>query len=399
MPEIPNNWRLGFMDFSSSERLKQLPPYLFIEIDKKKKAAIERGVDIISLGIGDPDLPTPGFIIEALHQAAKDKANHQYPLGTGLPKFREAVAGWYGRRFGVQLDPKDEVVALIGSKEGIGHLPLAVLNPGDVCLVPSPGYPVYHAGTLFAGGVSHFMPLEEKNGFLPDLGAIPRDVLGKAKLIWINSPNNPTSVLAGKDFYAKLVEFAREHRLIVASDAAYTEVYYDGKRPSSFLEVPGAKEVGVEFHSLSKTYNMTGWRVGFAVGNKSVLKALADVKGNLDSGVFNPIQYAGIAALEAPDSVTEDIRKIYQERRDLFAEGLRKLGWKFQVPQAAFYLWVKVPNGMTSADWCGKLLDESGIVATPGNGFGREGEGYFRMTLTVDKPRLEEALRRLSKLK
>ncbi|HVZ80846.1 MAG TPA: LL-diaminopimelate aminotransferase [bacterium] len=387
------------MEFPQAERLKKLPPYLFIEMDKKKKAAIEKGVDIISLAIGDPDLATPDFIIEALYKAAKDKVNHQYPLGSGLPKFREAVAKWYKRRFQVDLDPKDEVVALIGSKEGIGHLPIGILDPGDVVLMPSPGYPVYHAGTLFAGGESYFMPLLEKNGFLPDLDAIPADVLKRAKLIWTNSPNNPTSVLMDKAFYEKTLAFAQKHGLIVANDAAYTELYYDGKRPVSFLEVPGSKEMGVEFHSLSKTFNMTGWRVGFAVGNKSVLKALAEVKGNLDSGVFNPIQYAGIAALEAPEAVTDGIRKIYQERRDLMAAGLKKLGWQFQVPQAAFYFWIKVPNGMSSADWCGKVLEESGIVVTPGNGFGKEGEGYFRATITAEKHRLEEALQRLSKLK
>ena len=291
------------------------------------------------------------------------------------------------------------MVALIGSKEGIGHLPIGVLNPGDVCLMPSPGYPVYHAGTLFAGAESYLMPLLEKNGFLPDLDAIPLEVVKRAKLIWTNSPNNPTSVLMDKAFYTKVLDFAKKHNLIVANDAAYTELYYDGKKPVSFMEIPGAKEMGVEFHSLSKTFNMTGWRIGFAVGNKSVIKALADVKGNLDSGAFNPIQYAAIAALEAPDSVTENIRKIYQERRDLFAAGLKKLGWQFQVPQAAFYFWIKVPNGMSSADWCGKVLEEAGIVVTPGNGFGAEGEGYFRMTITVDKARLEEALQRLSKLK
>jgi LL-diaminopimelate aminotransferase len=387
------------MDFPQAERMKKLPPYLFIEMDKKKKAAIEKGVDIISLAIGDPDLATPDFIVEALYKAAKDKANHQYPLGPGLPKFREAVAYWYDRRFGVKLDWKDEVVALIGSKEGIGHLPIGIINPGDVVLMPSPGYPVYHAGTLFAGGESYFMPLLEKNDFLPDLEAIPLDVLKRAKLIWTNSPNNPTAVLAEKNFFTKVIAFAQKHQLIVANDAAYTEIYYDGEKPISFLELPGAREVGVEFHSLSKTFNMTGWRVGFAVGNKSVVKALADVKGNLDSGVFNPVQYAGIAALEAPDSVTENIRKIYQERRDIFASGLKKLGWHFHVPKAAFYFWVKVPNGMTSADWCGKVLEEAGIVVTPGNGFGKEGEGYFRMTITVDKARLEEAIQRLGKLK
>ena len=387
------------MDFQQSERMKKLPPYLFIEMDRKKKAAIEKGVDIISLAIGDPDLATPDFIIEALYKAAKDKVNHQYPLGSGLPKFREAVAKWYKHRFGVEIDPKDEVVALIGSKEGIGHLPIGVLNPGDVCLMPSPGYPVYHAGTLFAGGESYLMPLLEKNGFLPDLDAIPADILKRAKLIWTNSPNNPTSVLMDKAFYTKVVAFANKYNLMVANDAAYTELYYDGKKPVSFMEIPGAKEVGVEFHSLSKTFNMTGWRIGFAVGNKSIIKILADVKGNIDSGAFNPIQYAGIAALEAPDSVTENIRKIYQERRDLFAAGLKKLGWHFQIPEAAFYFWIKVPNGMSSADWCGKVLEEAGIVVTPGNGFGAEGEGYFRMTITVDKARLEEALQRLAKLK
>ncbi len=387
------------MDFPQADRLKKLPPYLFIEMDRKKKAAIEKGVDIISLAIGDPDLATPDFIIEALYKAAKDKANHQYPLGPGLPQFREAVARWYDRRFGVKLDPKDEVVALIGSKEGIGHLPVGVINPGDVVLVPSPGYPVYHAGTLFAGGESYFMPLLEKNKFLPDLNAIPADVLKRAKLIWTNSPNNPTSALAGRDFYARVIEFSEKHNLIVANDAAYTEIYYDGQKPVSFLELPGAKEVGVEFHSLSKTFNMTGWRIGFAVGNKSVLKALAEVKGNLDSGVFNPVQYAGIAALEAPDAVTDNIRKIYQERRDVFAAGLKKLGWQFQVPQAAFYMWIRVPNGMSSADWCGKALEEAGTVVTPGNGFGKEGEGFFRATITVGKARLEEAVQRLARLK
>lgn len=387
------------MEFKFSNRLQQLPPYLFIEIDRKKKAAIERGVDIISLGVGDPDLATPDFIIEAMYKASKDKSNHQYPFGAGLLRFRETVAQWYHRRFGVELDPKDEVVALIGSKEGIGHLPLGVLNPGDICLIPSPGYPVYHAGTLFAGGISYFMPLLKKNGFLPDLDAIPVEVLERSKMIWTNSPNNPTSKVAEPDFFEKLVVLARKHNLLVANDAAYTEIYYDGKKPVSFLQAAGAKEAGIEFHSLSKTFNMTGWRVGFAVGNKNALKALASVKENMDSGLFNAIQLAGIAGLEAPDSVTDGIRKIYQERRDFFAAGIKKLGWEFQLPQAAFYFWVKVPSGYNSTTWCGKLLDEAGVVVTPGNGFGREGEGYFRMTLTVEKSRLEEALQRFSKLK
>ena len=385
------------MEFPHADRLEKLPPYLFIEMDKKKKAAIDKGVDIISLAIGDPDLATPDFIIEALYKASKDKANHQYPFGPGLLKFRESISKWYDRRFNVKLDPKDEVLALIGSKEGIGHLPIGILNPGDICLIPSPGYPVYHAGTLFAGGISFFMPLSEKNGFLPDLDLIPSEILKRTKLMWTNSPNNPTAALAGKEFFTKVVALARKYNFVVANDAAYTEIYFDGKKPISFLEIPGAKEIGVEFHSLSKTFNMTGWRIGFAVGNKSVIKALTDVKGNMDSGVFNPIQLSGVAALEAPDSVTDNIRKIYQERRDVLAEGLNKLGWKFQVPQAAFYFWIKVPYGISAAEWCGRVLDEAGIVITPGNGFGKEGEGYFRMTITVDKSRLEEAVRRLTK--
>lgn len=387
------------MDFPFSNRLKKLPTYLFIELDRKKQAAVERGVDVISLGIGDPDLPTPDFIIEAAYKASKDKANHQYPLGAGLKVFRESVARWYKRRFNVDLDPATEVCALIGSKEGIGHLPLGILNPGDVCLVPSPGYPVYNAGTLFADAEPVFMPLLEKNGFLPDFSAVPADALRRAKLMWTNSPNNPTSALAGRDFYEKAVAFAKEHRLLLANDAAYTEIYYDGKKPLSALEIPGAKDTCIEFHSLSKTFNMTGWRVGFAVGNASAVKALAEVKGNMDSGLFNAIQYAGIAALEAPDSVTDSIRKIYQERRDLMAEGLKKLGYHFQTPEASFYFWVRVPQGYTSAQWCGRVLEEAGIVVTPGNGFGSAGEGYFRISVTVDKARLKEALDRLAKLK
>jgi LL-diaminopimelate aminotransferase len=387
------------LDFPFSNRLKKLPTYLFIELDRKKKAAQARGVDVISLGIGDPDLPTPKFIIEAAYQASQDQVNHQYPLGAGLRVFREAVARWYKRRFNVTLDPDTEICALIGSKEGIGHLPLGILNPGDVCLVPSPGYPVYNAGTLFADAEPVFMPLWEKNNYLPDFSAIPHEALKRAKLMWTNSPNNPTSALAGKDFYERAVAFAKQHNILLANDAAYTEVYFDGKKPCSLLEIPGAKEIGIEFHSLSKTFNMTGWRVGFAVGNASAVKALAEVKGNMDSGLFNAIQYAGIAALDSPDPVTDEIRDIYQGRRDLMAKGLQKLGWHFQIPQASFYFWVKVPGGMSSADFCGRVLDEAGIVVTPGNGFGKEGEGYFRIALTVDKVRLQEALDRLAKLK
>lgn len=385
------------MAFRRARRLDQLPPYLFAELDRRKKAAIARGMDLISLGIGDPDLPTPSFIIDALDEAARDPKNHQYPLGAGLPEFRQAVAAWYRRRFGVEIDPATEVVALIGSKEGIGHLPLGVLDPGDVALVPSPGYPVYNAGTIFVGAEPYFMPLREENGFHPDLDAIPGEILERAKLLWINSPNNPTSAVMGKAAFSRVVDFARENDLLVGHDAAYSEIYFDDKHPPSFLEVPGAREVGVEFHSLSKTFNMTGWRVGFAVGNREVLAALATVKENLDSGLFNAIQHAGIRALSAPDSVTDDIRKIYQDRRDFLFPELKRMGFEFEVPEASFYFWVKVPKGGSSLEFCSRLLDDAGVVVTPGVGFGAAGEGYFRIAMTVDVPRMKEALARIAR--
>ncbi|PJA77708.1 MAG: LL-diaminopimelate aminotransferase, partial [Nitrospirae bacterium CG_4_9_14_3_um_filter_51_5] len=322
----------------------------------------------------------------------------QYPSYDGMLSFRTAVAEWYQRRFGVTLDPKSEVLTLIGSKEGIGHIPLAFLDPGDVVLVPSPGYPVYPVATSFAGGTSYFMPLVKQNGFLPDLDAIPNDVAQKAKLMFLNSPNNPTSVVAGKEFFEKVVGFAREHQIIVCHDAAYSEIFYDGKRPCSFLEAEGAKEVGIEFHSLSKTYNMTGWRIGFAVGRQDVLAGLGKVKSNLDSGVFQAIQEAGITALQLDDSFTEGLRKIYQERRDVLVPGLKKLGLEVDTPPAAFYVWIGVPTGFTSASFTAHLIEKAGIVTTPGNGFGDPGEGYIRMTVTTTKEQLAEAVERLQKV-
>lgn len=380
-----------------ASRIKTLPPYLFAAIDEMKRAAIARGVDIINLGIGDPDLPTPAPIIERLKQAAADPKNHQYPSYEGLLSFRQAVADWYKRRFNVALDPATEVLTLIGSKEGIGHVPLAFVDPGDVVLVPSPGYPVYPVGTSFAGGVSHVMPLLKKNGFLPDLDAVPRDVARRAKLMFLNSPNNPTSVVMGKDYFSRAIAFAREHGIIICHDAAYSEIYYDGNRPASFLEVEGAKEVGIEFHSLSKTYNMTGWRLGFAVGHARVLAGLGKVKSNLDSGVFQAVQEAGIAALGLDDSVTDGLRKIYQERRDTLVPGLQRLGLEVDLPPAAFYVWVTVPKGYTSTSFTAHLLEKAGIVTTPGNGFGEPGEGYIRMTVTTSKERLAEAVERIKK--
>lgn len=378
-------------------RIKTLPAYLFAAIDKMKQDAIRRGVDIINLGIGDPDLPTPAPIIESLRKAAGDSRHHQYPSYEGMLSFRNAVADWYQRRFHVTLDPASEVLALIGSKEGIGHVPLAFVNPGDVVLVPSPGYPVYPVGTSFAGGISHIMPLKKENGFLPDLEAIPKDIAKQAKLMWLNSPNNPTSVVMNKEYFARVVEFARAHRIIVCHDAAYSEIFYDGRRPASFLEVEGAKEVGVEFHSLSKTFNMTGWRIGFAVGNKEVLAGLGKVKSNLDSGVFQAIQEAGITALALDESVTDGLRKIYQDRRDVLVPGLKKLGMEVDPPPAAFYVWVTVPKRYTSTEFTAHLLEKAGIVTTPGNGFGEPGEGYIRMTVTTPKERLAEAVERITR--
>ena len=378
-------------------RIKTLPPYLFAAIDKMKQAAIARGVDIINLGIGDPDLPTPAPIIESLAQAAKNPKHHQYPSYGGMLSFRKAVADWYQRRFGVKLDAADEVLTLIGSKEGIGHIHLAFVDPGDVVLVPSPGYPVYPVGTSFCGGVSHLMPLTKANGFLPDLNAIPKEVARKAKLMWLNSPNNPTSVVMTKEYFTRVVAFAQEHQIIVCHDAAYSEIYYDGQRPASFMEVDGAKDVGVEFHSLSKTYNMTGWRLGFAVGHKEVLAGLGKVKSNLDSGVFEAVQAAGITALGLDDAVTNTIRNTYQERRDTLIPGLKQLALEVDAPPAAFYVWVAVPKGYTSASFTAHLLEKAGIVTTPGNGFGAPGEGYIRMTVCTSKDRLAEAVERIKK--
>lgn len=381
-----------------AERIRTLPPYLFAAIDEMKQAAIARGVDIINLGIGDPDLPTPAPILERMQQAVTDPQHHQYPSSSGMLSFRTAVAGWYRRRFNVTLDPKSEVVTLIGSKEGIGHVPMAFIDPGDVVLVPSPGYPVYPVSASFAGGMAHEMPLLKENGFLPDLDAIPPDVARKAKLMFLNSPNNPTSVIADTAFFGRVIAFAKEHHVIVCHDAAYSEIFYDGQRPSSFLEAEGAMDVGIEFHSLSKTFNMTGWRIGFAVGRAEVIAGLSQIKSNMDSGQFQAVQEAGITALESDDRLTAGLRAIYQERRDVLVAGLRNLGLEFDTPSATFYVWIEVPKGYTSASFTAHLLEKAGIVTTPGNGFGAPGEGYIRMALTTTKERLAEAVDRLKQI-
>ncbi len=384
--------------FEKAQRLRDLPPYLFKEIDRRKAEALARGVNIIDLGIGDPDLPTPRHIVEALKRAAEEPPNHRYPTYAGMKTFRAAVARWYRERFEVELDPDTEVLALIGSKEGIAHFPLAFINPGDVALIPTPGYPVYHTATLFAGGESHYLPLVKERGFLPDLDAVPADKARRARVLFINYPNNPTSAVADPGFFARVVEFAREHEILVCHDAAYSEVAYDGFRPPSFLGTPGAKEVGIEFHSLSKTYNMTGWRVGFAVGQREAIEGLLAVKSNVDSGVFQAVQTAGVEALGGDQSCVREMIETYTARRNVLVQGLKEAGFELETPRATFYLWVKVPEGHSSTKFASRLLDEAGLVVTPGNGFGAPGEGYFRLALTQPVERLEEAVARLRRL-
>jgi LL-diaminopimelate aminotransferase len=378
-----------------AQRLEQLPPYLFAEIDRLKAEVAAKGIDVISLGIGDPDLPTPAHIIRRLEETARDPANHQYPSYSGMGDFRTAVAAWYNRRFGVRLDPNTEVVSLIGSKEGIAHLPLAFVDPGDTVLVPDPAYPVYQAGTLFAGGRPHPLPLRRENGFLPDLDAVSEDVARGAKVVFLNYPNNPTAATAELDFFEHAVNWARRHRVMICHDAAYTEVAFDGYRAPSILEVPGAREVAIEFHSLSKTYNMTGWRIGFAVGNEEIVAGLGRVKTNIDSGIFQAVQFAGIAALEGDQGCIAENNRVYQERRDVLVDGLKEIGLNVFTPKATFYVWAQVPAGYTSASFTTHLLSVLGIVVTPGNGFGAEGEGYVRMALTVGVDRIREAVQRI----
>jgi LL-diaminopimelate aminotransferase len=386
------------MEFMKSERLRKLPPYLFGEIDKKKKAAIAAGRDVINLGVGDPDHPTPEAIIRSLQHHVENPAFHQYALDQGSPELRRSIAAFCTRRYGIDLDPDREVLVLIGSKEGLAHLPLAVLNPGDISLVPDPCYPVYRSSSMFAGGDVYTMPLESKLGFIPDLEAIPADVFAQARLMFLNYPNNPTGAMADRSFFEKVVELARANQFEVAQDAAYNEMYYD-KAPPSILEIPGAKDVAIEFHSLSKTFNMTGWRVGFAIGGAPLIAALGQVKANTDSGVFTAIQFAGMTALDEYYKLAPPIRALYKERRDAFVEALRQIGWDVPTPGATFYVWMPCPAGYTSAQLCTRLLDEADVVTTPGIGFGRTADGYIRAALTVETPRLLEAVERIGKLK
>ncbi|WP_067049616.1 LL-diaminopimelate aminotransferase [Methanofollis ethanolicus] len=378
-----------------SQRLENLPPYLFARIDAMKARKRKEGVDIIDLGVGDPDLPTPAHIVEAIVRAVKEPKNHHYPAYEGMAAYRKAVAEWYGKRFSVSLDADREVLALMGSKDGIAHIPEAFVNPGDYVLVPDPGYPVYKTSTLFAEGKTHLMPLTAENNFLPVLDDIPRDVLKKAKLFFFNYPNNPTAAIAPKAFFEEVVDFARDNDLVVVHDNAYSEITFDGYKAPSFLEIDGAKEVGVEMHSLSKTYNMTGWRIGMAVGNPEILAGLGRVKSNVDSGVFDAVQEAGVAALTGSQQCVADACAVYQERRDVLVKGLNDLGFDVRAPKATFYVWMPVEDCMKTA---AQFLNEAGIVVTPGVGFGESGDGYVRFAITRSVERIEEALERIRRI-
>ena len=383
------------MDIKWARRIEELPPYLFAEIDKKKNQMIEKGIDVIDLGVGDPDIPTPDHIIEALKKAAEDPTNHVYPSYVGMMAFREAASDWYKKRFDVDLDPGSEVVALIGSKEGVAHAPLAFLDPGDIALVPDPGYPVYPVSVTFAGGVPYNMPLLKENDFLPDLDSIPQDVVNKARLMFLNYPNNPTTAVAGKEFFKEVVEFASRNEILVCHDAAYTEIAFDGCVPPSFLEVDGAKDVCLEFHSLSKTFSMTGWRVAFAAGNSRAVSGLGKIKTNIDSGIFQAVQIAGIEALNNYKLGLENRKRVYQERIELFCKGLDEAGLGYNKPKATFYVWFDVPQGYTSSEFASRLLEDAGIVVTPGNGFGDAGEGYARVSVTFDTEKIAKAAERI----
>jgi LL-diaminopimelate aminotransferase len=376
-----------------ARRIESLPPYLFAELDRKIAAKRADGVDVISLGIGDPDLPTPPHIVAALRDAATDPSAHRYPSYFGLPAFREAVAAFYARRFGVSLDPETEVLPLIGSKEGLAHLTFALVDEGDRALVPDPGYPVYATSTMLAGGQVVPMPLAPERGFLPDLGAL--EVPPRTKLMWLGYPNNPTAAVADLAFLEAATAFARRHDLLLCHDAAYSEITFEGYVAPSVLEVPGARDVAVEFGSLSKTYNMTGWRVGYVVGNREAIRALGTLKTNLDSGIFNAIQRAAVEALNGSQDCVEEMRAIYQKRRDTVVSALQEVGIAQETPMGSVYVWVRTPEGRTSEAFAEELLDEAGVVVAPGTGYGPGGQGFVRISLTVSDARLAEAMGRI----
>ncbi len=378
-----------------AKRVEELPPYLFAQISKVIAAKKARGIDVVTFGIGDPDLPTPPHVLAALHRAADDPANHRYPESEGLPRLRQAIADWYERRFEVAFDAEREALALIGSKEGIAHMALTLIDPGDVALVTDPGYPVYEIGTMFAGGVAVKLPLTRENGWLPDLDAIPEDLAARARVLWLNYPNNPTAAVADLAFFEKAVAWAREYDVSICHDNPYCDVAYDGYRPLSIFQAPGAREVAIEFNSFSKIYNMTGWRIGMAVGNAELVDALMRVKSNIDSGIPQAIQEMAIEAVNGPQTVIADHNAIYQRRRDRIVETLRAIGLEVDPPKASLYVWAKLPEGVTSGDFAARLIEECAVVVTPGRGYGVNGEGYVRLSVTIADDRMEEGLRRL----
>jgi LL-diaminopimelate aminotransferase len=375
-----------------AKRLDAVPPYLFAELERKVTEAEKAGVDVISLGIGDPDLPTPPAVIDALAEAARDPRTHQYPTNHGTEEFRAAAADFYRDRFGVELDPNGEVIPVLGGKEGVGHIALACLDPGDICLAPDPGYPPYTSGPVFAGATVHYLPLREENGFLPDLDGAP-----DAKLLYLNYPNNPTGATAELDFFAHAIDVARERDLIVVHDNAYSEVAFDGYRPPSFLEADGAKEVGVEIFSLSKGWNMTGWRAGLVAGNPEIVERYRHLKTNLDSGMSEAVQHAAAVALTVEREFPREISEVYARRRDLLARGLREVGLDVNVPRATPYFWIAVPEGHTSASFTELMLEQASVLVSPGDSYGPSGAGYVRLSLTVPDSRLEEAVDRITR--
>jgi len=379
-----------------SKRIENLPPYLFVEITRKIAEKKAKGEEVISFAIGDPDIPTPHHIIDRLCKAAHDPVNHRYPETRGLPELHRAIAEWYKKRFNVSLDADKEVLPLIGSKEGVAHIAWCFIDPDDVALIPDPAYPTYVSSILLAGGKPYYMPLVAGNDFLPDLDDIPSHVLEKAKLLWINYPNNPTGAVADIDFFNRVVKFAQQHDIIICHDGPYSEVAFDGYQPVSFMQAEGAKEVGVEFHSLSKAYNMTGWRVGMAVGNVAAINALKVLKSNLDSGIPQAIQYAAIEALTGPQDCVQEHNAIYQKRRDLVVDMLNSIGIEAKPPKAGLYVWAKIPGGYTSVEFANALLEEVGVVVTPGVGYGKQGEGYVRLSLTISDAGLVKGLSRLA---
>lgn len=380
-----------------SKRLDRIPPYLFAEIDRKISEAKAKGIDIISLGIGDPDTPTLPNIVAEMHKAIDNPKNHDYPPYQGTKEFRQASSDWMKKRFGVDVEADAEVLSLIGSKEGIAHVFLAFVDPGDYTLVPDPGYPVYQNGTILAGGEPYYMPIGPENNFMPDLDKIPEEVAKKAKLMFLNYPNNPTGATATLDYFKKVVEFAKKYDILVCHDQAYCEMTYDGYVAPSFLQVEGAKDIAIEFFSHSKSYNMTGWRIGFACGNAKAIKALGTIKNNIDSGVFKAIQDAGIEAYNTPKGDIDKLNSMYQKRRDIMVQGLREMGWKIEDPKATFYLWLPTPKGMSSQEFVTLMLEKAHVVVPPGNGYGKNGEGFFRIALTVGEERLKEAIERMKK--